>query len=141
MKEYVRDLWIAALRSGEYAQAHGTFVDTTRGDPGTSEAKYCCLAVLTDVAIKQGVEGVRWGPRSPQYFETISEDRENVPARVLAEGGEWVDYVDGDLPLPVRLWAGIYNSNPVLDGVEAVERNDSHMDDFYTISMAIEATS
>lgn len=43
----VRQLWVKALRSGEYQQ--GT--NCLRTDDG----KYCCLGVLTDLAVKNGV--------------------------------------------------------------------------------------
>lgn len=38
-------LWLEALRSGEYRQVHGTL---------GSEGGYCCLGVACEVAIKNG---------------------------------------------------------------------------------------
>lgn len=43
----VRQLWVKALRSGEYKQG--------RTRLRTKDGKYCCLGVLTDLAVKNGV--------------------------------------------------------------------------------------
>lgn len=43
----VRQLWVKALRSGEYKQGKECLK--------TVDGKYCCLGVLTDLALKNGV--------------------------------------------------------------------------------------
>jgi len=58
MTPEVKEKWLAALRSGEYEQARNDFMATKDG-----KTRYCCLAVLTDLAIKEGVQGVRPGVR------------------------------------------------------------------------------
>lgn len=54
MKKYWRDKWVAALRSGEYAQTRGQL-----GKPGKRIHKkydsFCCLGVLCDI-----VDDTKW---------------------------------------------------------------------------------
>ncbi|SRR6266496_2435950 len=46
MKQDVKELWVNALRSGEYEQARRKL---------SVDGKYCCLGVLCDLASKNGV--------------------------------------------------------------------------------------
>lgn len=46
MRADVKQLWLEALRSGEYPQTTGTLRDGVG---------FCCLGVVCDVAVKQGV--------------------------------------------------------------------------------------
>ena len=55
--EEVRNLWIAALRSGAYKQGRMVLKDQIRGQ----DANYCCLGVLYDLAWLDG--GKRWGEK------------------------------------------------------------------------------
>jgi hypothetical protein len=50
MKKRVKRLWLKALRSGKYKQAQG-MLKTTSGQ----DSRYCCLGVLCEVAVAQGV--------------------------------------------------------------------------------------
>ena len=55
MKKEIAEKWVAALRSGEYKQTKGKLADVER-------AEHCCLGVLCEMAIKDGVDvevGVR----------------------------------------------------------------------------------
>jgi hypothetical protein len=47
MKTVYKDLWIAALESGDYEQSRGTLKNKTG---------YCCLGVLCEVAQMRGEE-------------------------------------------------------------------------------------
>ena len=42
----IKDMWVKALRSGEYEQGVGALCEN---------GKYCCLGVLADIASKKGV--------------------------------------------------------------------------------------
>jgi len=48
----VKEKWVAALRSGEYSQGEGVLKDVPEGD---STPKYCCLGVLCEIAVQEGV--------------------------------------------------------------------------------------
>lgn len=78
----VKQLWLDALRSGEYSQAIG-YLQTPEG--------HCCLGVLCDVAVKEGVIPPLKvnDPLAPMYY--FHEDD--------AHGR-----VDGQLPVPVAQW-------------------------------------
>jgi hypothetical protein len=55
MNPDIKAQWVAALRSGEYIQGKGYL----RRRIGTTDSyAYCCLGVLTDLAIKAGVGSV-----------------------------------------------------------------------------------
>ena len=61
MDANVKQLWISALRSGEYGQAIGVL-------HSTQDDTYCCLGVLCEVAIKNGVYlDVDHGSQSTRY--------------------------------------------------------------------------
>ena len=49
-KSAIRKAWVAALRSGKYTQG---FLQLKSGKG--SQAQYCCLGVLCDLAVKAGV--------------------------------------------------------------------------------------
>ena len=49
MKEAIADKWVEALRSGEFEQTAGVLAISTR-------TAHCCLGVLCEVAIKNGLE-------------------------------------------------------------------------------------
>lgn len=54
MNRRVRDLWVAALRSGEYEQGTGqlgVIIDNDTDDV----VRYCCLGVLCELAVADGV--------------------------------------------------------------------------------------
>lgn len=58
LREGLKEKWIAALRSDRYHQVREALVE---GDPNrTEEWQFCCLGVLTDVAIKEGCPDIRW---------------------------------------------------------------------------------
>lgn len=52
MDKRVKALWIDALEGGEYQQATGVLKNTDED----GSADYCCLGVLCDLAIKDGVD-------------------------------------------------------------------------------------
>ncbi len=83
MKEEIKKLWCAALRSGEYKQGTGCL--RTRND------EFCCLGVLDDVYAKQTGEDI-WE---------------------LREDGRWYFHDNADILSPkVQDWAELGNGNP-----------------------------
>lgn len=90
MNREVRDLWVAALRSDDYAQTVGKLAREV-ADEGVRE--YCCLGVLCDLAARRGV--VR-------------------DVHVESNGVVTYDGVANYLPASVQEWAGLggYGANP-----------------------------
>lgn len=84
MRKEVADLWVAALRSGEYRQ---TTLQLRAGDG------YCCLGVLCDLHAKQTGQG-KWAPHG--YYESLVTDD-----------------TDGRIPTKdVAKWAGLSDRSP-----------------------------
>lgn len=90
MNEEVKAKWLEALRSGEYKQGTGTLRD--------GEDNFCCLGVLCDVAIKNGVE------LAVAHREDDSDDWNY-------DGNSWY------LPYRVKEWADLAHDNPEVDKV------------------------
>lgn len=106
MNADVKAKWLAALRSGEYEQAQGYLGRTVTNENGEQVMGYCCLGVLCQVAV---AEGVILPP------ETIGDERGDM----LAYGSDEVD-----LPVAVQQWAGLDNADP---GVRTPEgARDAH---------------
>ena len=73
MNAALKQEWLAALRSGEYAQGKHALAMTKPGGAVT----YCCLGVLCDLLVKRG-EGT-WerseaDPRQLFFTDTITND-------------------------------------------------------------------
>ena len=89
MNDEIKAEWVRRLRSGDYVQATGTL-----GVPVSNQR--CCLGVLCDIAVEQGVIAA---PRPDR--DTESGDL------VLIYGG-----MSDVLPMEVRDWAGLSSCNP-----------------------------
>lgn len=48
-KKEIREKWVEMLKSGEYTQGHGSL---------RTDDKFCCLGVLCELAVKEGVIGL-----------------------------------------------------------------------------------
>lgn len=84
MRSNIADRWICALRSGEYVQgAHRL---------QSASGLFCCLGVLTDMAIKEGIG--RWD--YSRYHPTFIAD----------DGQEDTNF----LPAAVAEWAGVQSA-------------------------------
>lgn len=94
MNPKIKDEWVKALRSGEYEQGTSQLkYSDSAGD------RYCCLGVLADLAIREGV---------PVNEEVHAEDRVAstyydgcfalLPSSVMDWAG--LDEVDDDSPMP-----------------------------------------
>lgn len=108
-------LGTAALRSGEYPQDRGCL---------RSRSGYCCLGVLTEVAIANGLKGISVNPGS----------------RVWSYNGE-----SALLLQAVADWYGLDSDDPALrapDGTKTscIEANDSCEWNFDQIADALERT-
>jgi hypothetical protein len=85
----VKTKWVAALRSGEYEQTTGTL---------SRDGAYCCLGVLCELAIKDGVE-IEKHPTpgaSTRYGESVGV----LPWRVVSWAG--VPDCDPDVQVPPK---------------------------------------
>lgn len=116
MKREVKLKWVEALRSGQYQQGK-KMLHSLRDDT------YCCLGVLSDLAVKEGV--VSPSPSSIHTREIYREVYDSC----------YVEY----LCPKVMEWAGLRKANPWITGVGTL----SHMNDvlempFEVIALYIE---
>ncbi len=95
MNSKVKDLWLTALRSGTYNQTKSTLANAEG---------HCCLGVLCDVAIKNGLD---------------------ISVEVNQDGEFIYDGETNYLPESIQLWADI-SENP------SVTRDDGN-EDFLSI--------
>jgi hypothetical protein len=96
MNKDIKQKWIKALRSGEYTQGNGRLKN--------KDNQYCCLGVLCDLALKEGI---------------VKEEIDNTDD-VNDSGFKF----DGDaelLPNSVIDWASLVRSPKVLIGNELKE--------------------
>jgi len=124
-KENMR-LWVAALRSGEYAQGFQRLkqIPVEGGRPG-----YCCLGVACEVAMRHGVS-----------LEVTMHPRPNGPLSFAFNGTQ------ANLPYPVMQWLGLAACNPLVggssdarpNGADACYVNDGLSWDFPRIADSIE---
>lgn len=125
MNEDIKERWVEALRSGDYQQTKGSLI-VQEGE----QKLYCCLGVLTDLAMKEGIEGVR-------FVEGVRFDSE-TELSVRLDDERWVTHDEGDLPLPVMEWAGLPSRDPALGSFSAIHWNDDAGSGFDEIADMIE---
>lgn len=92
MNPEIKAKWLEALRSGEYQQG--------RERLGSASGSYCCLGVLCDLAVKEGV--ARWDD------SVVTDEHVAIDA---AGRRAWAE-----LPLGVAEWADIRDSAGDPDG-------------------------
>lgn len=117
-------LGVAALRSGEYEQCRKVLIERRWGTPNWPETKsYCCLGVLTEVAIANGLEGLKEAENGWGWRDEHGQRSTNA-----------------ELPEPVREWYGFEHTNPSItnDHVAAAEANDDLKWNFLQIADAFE---
>lgn len=91
MRKSVRARWVAALRSGEYQQGYSALHAVTPED----EHRFCCLGVLCELAVQDGVE-----------------IRVDTPSIAESDGNRYVHYeaVHSYPPGAVDTWARYGNT-------------------------------
>ena len=89
MRYEVAKQWVNALRSGKFTQGKGALADHAR-------EKYCCLGVLCEIAIQNGIKVKRL--RAETLDETSYDDCAAFP------------------PPPIMAWAGLRTENVQLRG-------------------------
>lgn len=132
--------WVAALRSGDYVQGTGYLHEVVDG-----RSFYCCLGVLCDLALREGV---------------VERTRRPIGSGLAHEHacyhyGLGNDRAEGVLPPPVIRWAGLGNvddydgfdgDDPVVEGVALTSWNDGALEcgraprSFAEIADALERT-
>lgn len=114
MNPEVKAKWTAALRSGDYQQGRGGLL---------KDGKYCCLGVLCDIAVQEGV---------------LAE-----PTVAGEDGWFFFDGAGSLPPLSVSEWAGLPSPSPMIGTAvpdRASEWNDSYAASFTEIADMIDTS-
>lgn len=96
----VQKQWIERLRSGRIPQ--------TRAVLGYPNGRRCCLGVLCDIAVEQGVIPL---PMLDEYGSRVNSD--GIPYATRLRYGTKVDNSVTRLPEAVRKWAGLHDQSGV----------------------------
>lgn len=96
LRPEVAKKWVEALRSGDYLQTQDALQHTK--DTDENPAGFCCLGVLCDVAVKEGLDIKVVPLNGGQVLYGSDED-----ARL------------GELPRSVMEWAGLTSSDPIVE--------------------------
>jgi len=128
MKKEIADLWVKALRSGEYKQGQMTLYDA-------QEQSYCCLGVLCrlhEQTTNAGkFIGYGTGPDTHPCASYVTEDDEGNTYEQTAV-----------TPYPVMLWSGLLTSNgelPACDFEDCLTSRNDNGASFTEIADVIEA--
>lgn len=97
MKTEIKNLWLEALRSGDFEQTKGVLC--------TTDGKMCCLGVLTEMAVKAGI--VQRGNVNNTYNYVQDTEVDSYTY------GPYEDY--GILPSEVMEWADLDSPNPAVN--------------------------
>lgn len=119
MRKKVKQLWVEALRSGKYEQGRGVLC--------SSNNKYCCLGVLTEVYIEQMKKNRKKSKISKARISTTYREQ------YLVNGKTKATHL---LPEVVAKWAGLTAGQRKW----AMSMNDSHTLDFSGIAQCIDFT-
>lgn len=123
MKPEIAKIWVEALRSGKYEQCTSVLRST--------DNKFCCLGVLCELAVKEGV----------------------IPPAEINNRNDYYIYDKtfyGVLPDPVAGWAGMKNTNGwydvkkdskgnIIETIALYKHNDQDKMNFNQIADIIEA--
>ena len=99
MNKEIKQKWLEALRSGEYKQGKTRLHNTT-------DKTFCCLGVLCEVAIKEGVK-----------LDTLEVDAETYGTDQPYRKYKCISYAGESTVLPdtVIAWAGLPDCNPSIN--------------------------
>jgi hypothetical protein len=92
MNPEIKERWIAALTSGDYSQTKRKLGD---------ENGYCCLGVLCEIAVEDGV-----------VMKDVANHLDNAQTAIYFSTDNPADRESAVLPASVRVWAGLPHSNP-----------------------------
>ncbi len=123
MKKEIAEKWIAALKSGKYQQTIGYLCmneeftqDISGSSPATYKPCHCCLGVLCEIAIEEGLEITKHS--SFKLFngtDSLSFSYDNE---------KWV------LPDAVQAWSGMLSN----DGAGILDEQEDDEDNIYVVS-------
>lgn len=119
MKAEIRDAWADALESGEYPQVSGGLCAVTVSDEDGEQhiVGYCCLGVLSELAVKAGIiPAAEWPDGVGGTTDYLHYDGETGALSVAV--AEWAG-LDGDDTDPYLTDTATHRASQWNDGYEA----------------------
>lgn len=116
MNPEVKTQWLEALRSGEFQQGTGALCEG---------GKYCCLGVLSELAVRAGVV---------RGYDGGTQDGAPRRAYGLDEDGADLDYPSWEV---VR-WAGLASRTPKVEAAWDENDWDPEIDDLRVLSIGLD---
>lgn len=123
MNSVIKEKWVAALRSGKYEQGRDRLATITNYD----ETTYCCLGVLCELAVEEGI-AIKTKEISSFNYDN---DRSYPPESVC----KWAEFKISEYPYPEEI---SYIRNPMIGEYNLGEYNDSKGYSFKQIADLIE---
>lgn len=120
MKPEIKKLWVDALLSGEYQQGQGYL----RQREDNEEPRFCCLGVLCDLAIKNGVP-IIVSQRDDRVTE-FDNASESLPESVMEWSG--LSSVNGGFYYTVRHQYQDFDGN-IVEEEEMLEESLAELND------------
>lgn len=90
--------WVAALRSGEYAQGVGALQFVTPEGP----SEFCCWGVLCDLAVKAGVVGRSVSSQGTAMFYPLDDPTSSCSTLAPTPVLKWLGLEDSFGRIPMR---------------------------------------
>lgn len=123
MNSEIKEKWVAALRSGKYKQGKDRLATITICD----ETTYCCLGVLCELAVE---EGIAIKTKGISYFN-YDNDRNYPPESVC----KWAEFESLEPSSDGKMF---YIRNPMIEEYNLGEYNDIKKYSFEQIADLIE---
>ena len=117
MNQEIKEKWVAALRSGKYTQGHASLC---------KDNKYCCLGVLCELAVEEGITTKLVNDNHIYYGKY--KNNAYPPQEVC----EWADFGKEKCNYD-------YIKNPEINGYRLDKYNDDLNKNFNEIADLIEA--
>lgn len=111
MDKEIKEQWLTALKSGNYKKGKTWLCSVEKKPNNQSEIRYCCLGVLCDLAVKNGIRvDLKWDP--------------GLDSEILLYDGKATK-----LPSSVMYWARLKENNPYFKNSEFWQDNLALLND------------
>ena len=107
MKEEIKNIWVKALRSGDYQQGEGMLVN---------DGKFCCLGVLCDLH-RHETDSAAW--------KTAGDENDTVLQYTPLDSAIASQREAGVLPPFVMKWSGVRTPQGTINNGSLTALNDS----------------
>jgi hypothetical protein len=148
VKPEIKERWIEALESGKYRQTQG-HLQVKDGADSEYRDGYCCLGVLCELAVEDGVVNVKtnrnvYGITEVEYFsgdpdESVDSSTTELPEAVVEWAG--LSEINPNVSLPITGWPQLASSEDFgpedTATISLAELNDEYEFNFHDIARVV----